>query len=303
MLVVAALGGNALIRRGESPDAESQRQNVRRAALALVDIARNHHLVITHGNGPQIGLLALQSAAMSDAAPTPLDLLGAETEGMIGYMIEQELANFLPGREIATLLTRVEVELGDVAFEHPTKPIGACYSEAEARRMAAARGWAVARDGAYFRRVVPSPEPQRILEQRTIELLLAAGTIVVCAGGGGIPVAIGPGGGMRGVEAVIDKDLSAALLAAALRADLLLLLTDVPGVFVNWPDPASDVIRRTTSSELRRLSFAAGSMAPKVEAACRFVEKTGGRAMIGALEDADRLLRDSSGTSVLPNCR
>lgn len=301
MLVVAALGGNALIRRGESSDPESQRRNVARAVLALADIARDHHLVITHGNGPQIGLLALQSAAMPDTAPVPLDLLGAETEGMIGYMIEQELANVLPGREIATLLTRVEVDPADVAFDHPSKPIGACYSEAEARRMAAERGWSVARDGVHFRRVVPSPEPRRILEQRTIELLLAAGTIVVCAGGGGIPVAIGADGGMRGVEAVIDKDLSAALLAEALRADVLLLMTDVPGVYAEWPNPVGGVIRRASPSELRRRSFAAGSMGPKVEAACRFVEKTGGRAMIGALEDAERLLRDDTGTSVVSN--
>ncbi len=298
MRVVAALGGNALQRRGEPSDPERQRRNVARAAGALAPIAAAHDLVVTHGNGPQIGLLALQAEAVPEAAPPPLDMLGAETEGLIGYLIEQELANVLPGREIATLLTRVEVAADDPAFDTPSKPIGPCYGEAEARRLAAARGWSVAPDGAHFRRVVASPEPRRILERRAIELLLDAGTVVVCAGGGGIPVTIGPDGGMRGVEAVIDKDLSAALLAEMLHAEVLLLLTDVAGVYADWPDPARRLLRRVTPRELRGHSFAPGSIGPKVEAACRFVERTGGRAMIGPLDGAGDLLRETAGTVV-----
>ena len=300
MLVVAALGGNALIRRGESGDAASQRRNVARAAAALVPIAREHALVVTHGNGPQIGLLALQSQLGGGAAAMPLDVLGAESEGMIGYLIEQELTNLLPGRAVATLLTRCIVDAGDPAFAAPTKPIGPVYREDEARRLAGERGWTVARDGAHFRRVVPSPEPRRIVEIETIRLLVANGVIVVCAGGGGIPVTIDDGGAMRGVEAVIDKDLASALLAIALGADRLLLLTDMPAVYADWPAPAREPIAKATPEALRVRRFAAGSMAPKVEAACRFVSATGRPAAIGALDDAGRLLAGGAGTQIAP---
>lgn len=298
MLVVAALGGNALIRRGESGDLATQRRNLAAAADALAPLARDNALVLTHGNGPQIGLLALQSERGESALRRPLDVLGAESEGLIGYLIEQDIANRLPGREVATLLTRVTVAADDPAFAAPTKPIGPVYGEAEAHRLAAERGWRVAPDGAHFRRVVASPEPQRILELRTIRLLVDNGVAVICAGGGGIPVAIDEAGAAHGVEAVIDKDSAAALLARDLGAEALLLLTDVPAVYDDWPVPAMRPIRSATPKALRQRHFAAGSMAPKIEAACRFVE-TGGRfAAIGALADAARLLRQEAGTIV-----
>ncbi|MEW6269996.1 MAG: carbamate kinase [Thermodesulfobacteriota bacterium] len=298
MRVVVALGGNALLRRGERPEAEVQRANVRRAAASVAALAREHAVVVTHGNGPQVGLLALQSLGCPAVAPYPLDVLGAESEGMIGYLIEQQLAGFLPGRDVATLLTQVEVDAGDPAFAAPTKPIGPVYDEADARRLARERGFPVAPDGAGFRRVVPSPEPRRIRELRAIEVLLAAGVLVVCAGGGGIPVVTTPEGGIRGVEAVVDKDLASALLARELAADALLLLTDVPAVLTEWPGPGGTPIRHATPAELRARRFAPGTMAPKVEAACRFVEGGGALAAIGALDDAARLLHGDAGTIV-----
>lgn len=298
MLVVAALGGNALVRRGEPGDLATQRRNLAAAADALAPLARDGALVITHGNGPQIGLLALQSEQGGAAQRLPLDVLGAESEGLIGYLIEQDIANRLPGRDVATLLTRVAVDGGDPAFATPTKPIGPVYGESEARRLAHERGWQVAPDGAGFRRVVASPEPLRILELRTIRLLVDSGVIVVCAGGGGIPVAIDDAGAARGIEAVIDKDLAAALLARELGADALLLLTDVAAVYDDWPSPATRPIRNATPKELRGRPFAPGSMAPKIEAACRFVDAGGGFAAIGALADAASLLRRAAGTIV-----
>jgi len=296
MLVVAALGGNALLRRGQRPDAATQRANLATAAAALAEIAHEHRLVVTHGNGPQVGLLALQAAAYRDGAPAPLDVLGAETEGMIGYLIEQALATRLPDRRFATLLTQVEIDRADPAFQLPTKPIGPVYDRATAARLTA-RGWTVAPDGDAFRRVVASPEPRRILELATIRLLVEAGVTVVCCGGGGIPVALDPDGAIRGVEAVIDKDLAAALLARALGADALLLLTDVAAVFADWP-AAAQPIRRATPATLRAQAFAAGSMGPKVEAACRFAEATGRPACIGALGDAAALLGGRAGTRI-----
>jgi carbamate kinase len=298
MLAVVALGGNALLRRGDPLEIEVQRANVRRAAAAVAELAREHAVVVTHGNGPQVGLLALQADAYREVAPAPLDVLGAESEGMIGYLIEQELASLLPRREIATLLTQVEVDPSDAAFATPSKPIGPVYPEAEAVRLARERGYAVARDGAGFRRVVASPEPRRVRELSAIRTLLAAGVLVVCAGGGGVPVVVHAAGGIEGVEAVVDKDLASALLACELEADALLLLTDVSAVFLDWPSPACTPIRRATPAELRALRFAPGSMAPKVEAACRFAERTRGVAAIGALEDAARLLHGETGTIV-----
>jgi carbamate kinase len=299
MRVVIALGGNALLRRGEPLEAEVQRRNLLAAtAAALAPIARRHEVVITHGNGPQIGLLALQAAAFKDVAPYPLDVLGAESEGMIGYLMEQALANALPGREMATLLTQVEVDPSDPAFANPTKPIGPVYGEAEFRRLAACTDWAFVPDGGGFRRAVPSPEPRRIREINVIKLLLHAGMIVICAGGGGIPVTVDDAGALRGVEAVIDKDLSAALLATAVEADFLLLLTDVPAVWTCWPRTAGTPIGRVEPAALRRYAFEPGSMAPKVEAACRFVEQTGRVAAIGAVEDAEAILAGGAGTIV-----
>lgn len=298
MRVVIALGGNALLRRGEPAEPEVQRRNVARAAAAVAQVARDHQVVLTHGNGPQVGLLALQAEACRDTAPFPLDVLDAESEGMIGYLIEQELRNHLPGRQVATLLTQIQVDAADAAFGHPTKPIGPLYGEAEARRLAQARGWTVALDGAGWRRVVPSPEPQRILEIDTLRLLVEAGALVVCAGGGGIPVVVTAAGQIRGMEAVIDKDLAAALLARELNADALLLLTDVEAVFDGWGTPAARPIRVATPRELRQRRFAPGSMAPKVEAACRFVEAGGQFAAIGRLEDARAVLAGTAGTRV-----
>lgn len=298
--VVAALGGNALLRRGEPPSLDVQRRNVDQAVAALAELAAQCNLVVTHGNGPQVGLLALQAASYTEVPPYPLDVLGAESEGMIGYLLEQGLRNALPGQAVATLLTQVVVDPVDPAFTRPTKPIGPVYAEDEARRLAAELGWTIAADGAYFRRVVPSPEPQKIVELDTIRMLVEAGVLVVCAGGGGIPVVLDAHDALHGVEAVIDKDLSAALLAEQLEADTLLMLTDVPAVERDWGTSSARALRHASAHELRSLEFAAGSMGPKVEAACRFVERTGRLAAIGALFDAAGVLRGDAGTRVLP---
>ncbi|MDH4178540.1 MAG: carbamate kinase [Thermoleophilia bacterium] len=299
--VVVALGGNALLRRGEQLTAENQRHHAAEAMTAVAGLAGAHDVVLTHGNGPQVGLLALQSAAYDDVPPYPLDVLGAESEGMIGYVLEQELANRLPGRTAVTVLTQVVVDHDDPAFERPTKPIGPVYTEEQARRLERERGWAIARDGDHFRRVVPSPEPRRIVELVAIRMLVEMGAVVVCTGGGGIPVTVNGAGALRGVEAVIDKDLAAELLARSLDADVLLMLTDVPAVFRDWGGPEAAPIGTTTPAELRGLEFAEGSMGPKVAAACRFVERTGGTAAIGALEDAERIVAGAAGTVVTPD--
>jgi carbamate kinase len=296
MRIVVALGGNALLRRDEAPESTVQRRNVDRAASSIAELASEHELVLTHGNGPQVGLLALQSEAYRQVAPYPLDVLGAESEGMIGYVLEQGLRNELPGREVATLLTQVVVDPMDPAFATPTKPIGSVYAEPEAARLASERGWTLARDGAGFRRVVPSPEPIEIVELAAIRLLVENGVLVVCVGGGGIPVA--RNGALRGVEAVIDKDRAAALLAERLDADALLLLTDVDAVVLGWGTPEARPLRTATVAELREHAFVPGSMGPKIEAACRFVERTGGRAAIGALDMAPATLAGRAGTAI-----
>ena len=298
MRVVIALGGNALLRRGEPAEAETQRHNVATAVAAIADVAQDHEVIVTHGNGPQVGLLSLQGDAYGAVSPYPLDVLGAESEGQIGYLLDQELLNALGGRPVATLLTQVIVDLDDPAFAHPTKPIGPVYAHSTAEQLAAERGWAIAADGPYFRRVVPSPEPRSIVELETLKLLVGAGVLVVCVGGGGIPVAVDRDGRLHGVEAVIDKDLAAALLARGLGADVLLLLTDVPAVQAEWGTPGARDIGRAAPDELRRLSFAAGSMGPKIEAACRFVEATGGQAGIGALADARAIVEGERGTLI-----
>ena len=299
MRVVAALGGNALLRRGEPLTAENQRANIAIAARALLPIALEHDLVLTHGNGPQVGLLSLQNAAYKPDEEYPLDVLDAETEGMIGYLLEQELGNLLPaGRPLATLLTRIAVSPDDPAFQHPTKPIGPVYEREEAERHAAEKGWSIAPDGAKWRRVVPSPQPTDILEIGVIELLVRDKVIVVCAGGGGIPVVAIDGGGYVGIEAVIDKDFAGALLARSLRADAFLMLTDVDAAYDGWGTPEARPIREATPDELAARTFAAGSMGPKVEAACRFVRSDGGFAAIGSLADAARMLRGEAGTIV-----
>jgi carbamate kinase len=303
MLVVISLGGNALLQRGQPMTAENQRANVRRAVPAISDVvAAGHHVVISHGNGPQIGLLALQTAAYGSSEGYPLDVLGAETEGAIGYMIEQELENILPpGRRVAALLTQVEVDPRDPAFRDPTKPIGPVYDKPEAEELAARRGWVVKPDGDKYRRVVASPRPQRIPDIGVVRILLEQGVIVICAGGGGIPVVRTRYGGLIGIEAVIDKDWASALLAQELGADSLLLLTDVEAVFDGWGSPQPRPIRHTSPQRLRRHTFAEGSMAPKVDAACAFVEATGGSAGIGNLASALEILDGRAGTWIKPD--
>ena len=298
MRVTIALGGNALLQRGQPLDAQVQQENVREAAAVLAQIARDHEVVVTHGNGPQVGLLALQAESYTGAAPFPLDVLGAESEGMLGYLIEQELANQLPDRDVAALLTRVEVHHNDPAFEQPTKPIGPVYTKEQAEQIAQKRGWTIAKDGTGYRRVVPSPVPRRILELRTIELLLSAGHLVVCAGGGGIPVVQAADASLHGVEAVIDKDLTASLLSRELNSDLLMLLTDVNGVYPDWPDASGEPIKTISPTELHQYQFDVGSMAPKVEAACQFVESTGQQAAIGSLREAVAVFKGTSGTQI-----
>jgi carbamate kinase len=299
MRVVAALGGNALLRRGQPMTAENQRANIRVAARALLPIAMEHDLVLTHGNGPQVGLLALQNAAYRPGESYPLDILDAETEGMIGYLLEQELGNLLPSaRAMATILTRIVVDRADPAFRRPTKPIGPVYDRVDAERLVAEKAWVIAPDGAKWRRVVPSPDPKQILEIGVIDLLVRQGVIVICAGGGGIPVVEIPDGGYVGIEAVIDKDFAGTLLATLLHADAFLMLTDVDAAYEGWGTPAARQIRAATPDDLARLEFAAGSMGPKVEAACRFVRANGGFAAIGSLADAPRLLRREAGTIV-----
>lgn len=282
--------------------APNQRENVRRAALALAPLAREHQLIISHGNGPQVGLLALQAASFSQVEPYPLDILGAQTEGMIGYLIEQELGNLLPFEQpLATLLTMVEVDRDDPAFTHPTKPIGPIYSEQEAHSLAAEKGWSIAPDGAHWRRVVPSPRPQRIFEMRPVRWLLERGAIVICTGGGGIPTMYRDDGSrvLEGAEVVIDKDLASALLARELPAEVLIMATDADGVYLDWGTPLARRIARTTPAELESHRFASGSMGPKVQAACEFVRATGGRAVIGALEDVEGMLTGEAGTQIV----
>jgi carbamate kinase len=299
MLVVVGLGGNALLRRGQPLDVAVQRANVKVAAEAVAAIAQRHRVVLTHGNGPQVGLLALQSEAYLEVQPYPLDVLDAESEGMVGYLIEQELGRHLPRERLATLLTQVLVDPHDPAFKHPTKPVGPMYDDVQASRLAAARGWDVRRDGDGWRRVVPSPEPKRIVELETVRLLVDHGVTVICAGGGGIPVVPDGLDGLRGIEAVIDKDLSASLLASSVDADALLLLTDVAGVYEGWGRGHARLLRETTVEELRGLDdLPAGSMGPKVEAACRFVEAGGRLAGIGALSSAPAILAGEAGTVV-----
>jgi carbamate kinase len=296
--VVIALGGNALLRRGEPLTAENQRANARIACRALARVALDHELVISHGNGPQVGLLALQNAAYTAVRAYPLDMLGAQTDGMIGYLIQQELGNELPQeKRLATLLTQIEVDPKDPAFQNPTKPIGPMYDDRQADALKADKGWTFKADGNGMRRVVPSPLPRHIYGLESIEVLLHAGCVVICAGGGtDDPVTAGRR--LVGVEAVIDKDLASALLAADLGADLLAILTDVDGVYANWGTPDQRLIASATPEMLGGSEFAEGSMGPKVQAACTFVEQTGETAVIGSIEDTKALLQGEAGTTV-----
>ena len=304
MRIVIALGGNAILRRGEPLTAENQRANIRLAAERIAEVVPGNEVVVAHGNGPQVGLLALQAAAYHDVPPYPLDVLGAQTEAMIGYVIEQELGNELPReRPLATLLTMIETDGDDPAFANPTKPVGPLYGAAEADRLTADRGWTFGRDGESFRRVVPSPTPKRIFEIHAIAALLEQGAVVICAGGGGIPTRytdepVPAGRRLVGVEGVIDKDLAAALLAVDLNADVLAIVTDVDAVYSGWGTPDQHPIRRASPEELDAAAFASGSMGPKVRAACRFVERTGGRAAIGSIHETAALVTGEAGTVV-----
>jgi carbamate kinase len=283
--------------------ADVQRANVRVAAQALAPVASQHQLVLSHGNGPQVGLLALQAAAYTEVDPYPLDVLGAQTEGMIGYLIEQELGNLLPPEvPFASLLTMIEVDLDDPGFRDPTKFVGPIYEDAAAEALAEQKGWVFKRDGDKLRRVVPSPAPKRIFEIRPIKWLLDHGTVVICAGGGGIPTAWRPGEErtLDGVEAVIDKDLASELLAREVEADLFVMATDVDGVYDAWGTPEQQKLDQITPEELRSREFAAGSMGPKVDAACRFVESGGARAAIGSLADIEGIVEGTAGTNVVP---
>ncbi|MGW1622503.1 carbamate kinase [Streptomyces sp. NPDC002172] len=303
MRIVVALGGNALLRRGDRPDAAVQEENVDRVVTALAALAHDHELVVTHGNGPQIGLLAMESAAdPALTVPYPLDTLGAETQGMIGALLARALHNALPGRRVATLVTHTLVRADDPAFEHPTKFVGQVYGQDVAKALARHRGWRMGLDGTGWRRVVPSPSPQGIVEIETLHELLGGGTLVICAGGGGIPVTADPDtGALAGVEAVVDKDLTAALLAEELKADFLLVLTDVPCVYEGYGTPDQHPVLDATPAQLRGAGFAEGSMGPKAEAAARFVERTGGLAAIGALDAAYEIVHGRSGTLVRPD--
>ena len=303
LTVVVALGGNALLRRSDPMTAAAQRANVKIAAQALAPLAESHNLVVAHGNGPQVGLLALQAAAYTDVEPYPLDVLGAQTQGMIAYMVEQELGNVLPfEKHIATLLTMVEVDPDDPAFQNPTKFVGPSYDKAAADALAHKKGWVFKEDCGQWRRVVASPEPRRIFEMEPIRWLVEKGAVVICAGGGGIPTVYLPDGTrtLVGIEAVIDKDLASELLARELDADLFVMATDAEGVCLEWGTPQQETLGWVTPEELAEHDFPAGSMGPKVAAACRFVKATGKRAAIGRLEDITRIVAGDAGTNVVP---
>jgi carbamate kinase len=302
MRVVVALGGNALLKRGEPMTADNQRINVRSAAPALASVAKEHQLVLSHGNGPQVGLLALQAAAYTEVEAYPLDILGAQTEGMIGYVLEQELGNAMPpDAPLATLLTMVQVDANDPAFEDPTKFVGPVYTRDQADVLSAAKGWVFKPDGDSWRRVVASPEPRHIFEIRPIRWLLEHGVVLICAGGGGVPTTFLPDAEktLVGVEAVIDKDFASELLAREVAADLFVMATDVDAVYADWGTPQQRALGQVAVDELRKETFPAGSMGPKVEAACRFVEATGGRAAIGALTQIQQIVDGDAGTQVV----
>lgn len=302
MRIVVALGGNALLQRGQRPDADVQESNIRRAVAALAPLAAEHELVVTHGNGPQVGVLAMQSASDPHlTTPYPFDVLGAQTQGMIGYWLLQAMQNHVSERQVAAIINQTLVELADPAFDNPTKFVGEVYDREEAERLAAERGWTVRQDGDGWRRVVGSPRPQRVIETPLIRMLLENAVVVVCAGGGGVPVVRDESGELRGVEAVVDKDLTSAVLAESLDADVLLVLTDVPAVMRDYGTAQQQPIRQATPASLRALDLPSGSMGPKVEAVSRFVELTGGMAAIGALGDVTEILAGRAGTVVTPS--
>lgn len=298
MKVVIALGGNALLRRGERADADVQMANVRIAAKAVAEIAKEHNVVLTHGNGPQVGLLALQADAYKDVTPYPFDVLGAESQGMIGYMVAQCVGNDLPDRQVVNIITQTEVDPKDPAYTDPRKFVGPVYDKETAEKLAAERGWTIAADGKYFRRVVPSPQPKKIVEIETIRQLVDSGAMVIASGGGGIPVIRNEQGKLEGSEAVIDKDMSASIMADELDADALLILTDAPSIALDWGTPDQKEIKEVSPEKLKEYSFAKGSMGPKVEAVCRFANTGKGFGAVGRLEDALDILNGKAGTII-----
>ena len=300
MRLVIALGGNALLKRGEPMLCENQRANVRIACQQIAKAYEGNQLVIAHGNGPQVGLLALQNNAYKEVPMYPLDVIGAESIGMIGYMIQQELVNFVPkSAKLATVLTQTRVDPNDPAFQNPTKPVGPVYEKEEAERLAKEHGWTIAPDNDKYRRVVPSPEPKQIWGLEPLRTLAEKGYITICCGGGGIPTYFDEKGNLVGAEAVIDKDLASSVLATSLDADMFIIATDVDAAYVGWRQPTQKKIRQADPASLRAFGFAKGSMGPKVEAACRFVEQTGKTAVIGALDKIEDILAGKSGTRVV----
>lgn len=297
--IVIALGGNALLARGEALSAENQYRNIAQIADVVASLSQEYQVVIVHGNGPQVGLLALQNQAYSDSSAWPLDVLVAETQGMLGYMIAQVLGSRAGIPPVVTLLTRVEVDAADPAFRQPGKYIGPVWAAEEQSALEARYGWQMKKDGDYVRRVVPSPRPQKILERRAISQLLADGNVVICAGGGGTPV-VEENGSYQGMEAVVDKDLAASVLAQSLQAEALLILTEADAVYLDWGTPKARALRTATVDDLRPLAVPDGAMGPKAEAAIQFVEMTGHPAYIGALRDAPAILRGEKGTHIAP---
>ncbi|MFK0573346.1 carbamate kinase [Endozoicomonas sp.] len=300
MRIVIALGGNAILQRGQPMECHIQRENIRKAAEAIAKIAKDHQVILTHGNGPQVGLLALMGESYKDVMPYPLDALGAQTQGMIGFMFEQELRNCMPGREVCTIATQTVVDTSDPAFLNPDKFVGPVYSQEQSVAVLAANPeWTMRQDGEYFRRVVPSPQPKEILELASLKKMVESGDItLICGGGGGVPVMRNSDGQLEGVEAVIDKDRASRLLAEGIEADAYLILTDVAAVATNFGKPDSQDIRRATPEAMEALNFAAGSMGPKVEAVIGFVRNGGKMAAIGSLEQAAEILTSDSGTVI-----
>ena len=304
MRIVVALGGNALLKRGEPMTAQNQSANIRLAAEQLAKVKPKNELIISHGNGPQVGLLALQHAAYyaqdSKIEPYPLDVLVSQTVGMIGYMLQQELTNLLPATPTQTLVTQVIVDEHDPAFSKPSKPIGQVYTQAEAEKLAAEKGWTVMPDGQYYRRAVPSPKPQDVTGINAVKTLLAQDHIVICGGGGGVPCVKNAQGQLTGVEAVVDKDLATAVIANHLDADLFIIATDVNATCVNFQKEGERKIAKANPAALEALSaeFAAGSMGPKVQAVINFVKATGKDAAIGSLADIEDIVAGNAGTRV-----
>lgn len=303
MRILIALGGNALLKRGQAMAYQTELSNVRKASQQILSLYRDNELIITHGNGPQVGLIALQQEAFKDTVPAyPLDAMGAQSIGLIGYMIQKELTAILgPDSKIVSVLTQTEVDKDDPAFSHPTKPVGPVYEKQTADRLMQEHGWTMAKDNEHYRRVVASPDPKRILGLSALQTLIDSGHLIICCGGGGIPVYFKNSGELVGAEAVIDKDLASSLLAASLKADLFIIATDVKGIFLNWEQPNQKLIRQTSPAFLRQQKFATGSMGPKVEAACRFVEKTGRTAVVGSLEEIEDLAVGLAGTRIGTN--